>query len=64
VTVFVICPNGKRALGGGPETSPPVDLDIIYSGAFSDSSWAVRVASDGNFGPGNVRVWAVCGYVA
>lgn len=64
VTVFVICPNGKRALGGGPETSPPVDLDIIYSGAFSDSSWAVRVASDGNFGPGNVRIWAVCGYVA
>jgi hypothetical protein len=52
VTVFVICPNGKRALGGGPETSPPVDLDIIYSGAFSDSSWAVRVASDGNFGRG------------
>lgn len=32
VTVFVICPNGKRALGGGPETSPSVDRDIIYSG--------------------------------
>jgi Collagen triple helix repeat (20 copies) len=62
VTVFVICPNGKRALGGGPETSAPVDVDIIYSGAFSDSSWAVRVASDGNYGPGNVRVWAVCAY--
>jgi hypothetical protein len=61
VTVFVICPNSKWALGGGPETSPPVDLDIIYSGAFSDSSWAVRVAIDGNFGPGNVRIWAVCG---
>jgi hypothetical protein len=60
VTVFVICPNGKRALGGGTETSPVDDLDIIYSGAFSDSSWAVRVASDGNYGPGNVRVWAVC----
>jgi hypothetical protein len=60
VTVFVICPNGKRALGGGPETSPVVDVDIVYSGAFSDSSWAVRVASDGNYGPGNVRVWAVC----
>jgi hypothetical protein len=63
VTVFVICPNGKRALGGGPETSPVVDVDIIYSGAFSDSSWAIRVASDGNYGPGNVRVWAVCAYV-
>ena len=63
VTVFVICPNGKRALGGGPETSPPVDVGTIYSGAFSDSSWAVRVAGDGNYGPGNVRVWAVCAYV-
>jgi hypothetical protein len=63
VTVFVICPNGKRALGGGPDTSPVVDLDIVYSGAFSDSSWAVPVASDGNYGPGNVRVWAVCAYV-
>ena len=63
VTVFVICPNGKRALGGGPETQPVVDLDIVYSGAFSDSSWAVRVASDGNYGPGNVRVWAVCANV-
>ena len=62
VTVFVICPNGKRAFGGGTETSPVDDLDIIYSGAFSDSSWAVRVASDGNYGPGNVRVWAVCAY--
>jgi Collagen triple helix repeat (20 copies) len=64
VTVFVICPNGKRALGGGTETSPIDDLDIIYSGAFSDSSWAVRVANDGNLGSGgNVRVWAVCAYV-
>ena len=62
VTVFVICPNGKRALGGGTEKSPVDDLDVIYSGAFSDSSWAVRVASDGNYGPGNVRVWAACAY--
>ena len=62
VTVFAVCPNGKRALGGGTETSPPLDLDIIYSGSFADSSWAVRVAQDGNFGPGNVRVWAVCAY--
>ena len=60
VTVFAICPNGKRSLGGGLETSPIIDLDIIYSVAFSDSSWAVRVAADGNYGPGNVRVWAVC----
>jgi len=60
VTVFTICPAGKRALGGGTETSPIIDLDIVYSGAFSDSAWAVRVAADGNFGPGNVRVWAVC----
>ena len=62
VTVFAICPNGKRALGGGTETSPSLDLDVIYSGSFADSSWAVRVAQDGNFGPGNVRVWAVCAY--
>ena len=62
VTAFAICPNGKRSLGGGTETSPIIDLDIIYSGAFSDSSWAVRVAADGNYGPGNVRVWAVCAY--
>jgi hypothetical protein len=60
VTVFAICPAGKRALGGGTETSPIIDLDIIYSGSFSDSSWAIRVGADGNFGPGNVRVWAVC----
>ena len=62
VTIFVICPNGKRALGGGTETSSVDDLDVIYSGAFSDSSWAVRVASDRNYGPGNVRVWAACAY--
>ena len=60
VTVFAICPAGKRAFGGGTETSPGLDLDVIYSGAFSDSSRAARVAQDGNFGPGNVRVWAVC----
>ena len=60
VTVFAICPAGKRALGGGTETSPALDLDVIYSGSFADSSWAVRVAQDGNFGAGNVRVWAVC----
>src|SRR5262245_39988161 len=59
-TAFAICRSGKRALGGGTETSPALDLDVIYSGSFADSSWAVRVAQDGNFGPGNVRVWAVC----
>ncbi len=48
-------PERQEGARGKHGDVPFPDLDIIYSGSFADCSRAVRVAQDGNFGPGNVR---------
>jgi len=67
-TASVTCPAGKKVLGGGPETSPAyVDLAIIYDGPVLGTGWTFRASHLWAYLPWvspQLRVWAVCGYVA
>lgn len=60
------CPPGKKAVGGGFETSPNDDLLVIYDGPVSGTGWTFRGwdLAQITAGGSQLRVWAICGSVS
>ena len=64
-TASVICPAGKKALAGGPDTplGDAVRLSIIFSYPYLENAWGVRAYQVWGVS-GVFRAWVTCANVA